>query len=96
MAHVYCHYRLITHEVVTVEIPITAISLQDGLNLLENGLGLKAILNVKTTGVECDIGCSDSIACPLGQYCDYAFETHGYCQECLSNEDEQRVVVRIC
>ena len=60
MAHVYCHYRLITHGVVTVEIPITAISLQDGLNLLDSGLGLEAMLNVKTTGVECDIGCSDN------------------------------------
>ena len=50
MAHVYCHYRLITHEVVTVEIPITAISLQDGLNLLDNGLGLEAMLNVKKNG----------------------------------------------
>ena len=69
--------------------------MQDGLTLLENGLGLEATVNLKKTGDDCDVGCSDSIPCPLGQYCDYALESHGYCKECLSvsDEDEQRGVV---
>jgi len=77
-----------------VEIPITAISLQDGYNLLEHGLGLETKVVVKNLGEECDRGCSNIIPCPSSPgswYCDYQLETHGYCQECGSDEAEQRV-----
>ena len=74
-----------------VDIPITGISLENGLDLLETGLGLEVTVDAKTLGETCDIGCSDKIPCPSSHYCDYKLVTHGYCQECKADEEEQRV-----
>ena len=79
-----------------VETPITAISLTDGLYLLEHGLGLKTTVTLKNTGEKCDRGCSDSIKCPSTYYCDYKLGTHGYCQKCGTDEEKQRVEVSVC
>lgn len=77
-----------------VEIPITAISLHDGLHLLENGLGKNTTVNLKKTGDDCYVGCSDAIPCPASSYCDYTLTNRGYCQDCKPDENEQRIEVR--
>ena len=74
-----------------VDIPITGLSMQDGLDLLENGLGREVEVDVKLLGENCDVGCSDRVPCPSSQYCDYKLVTGGYCQECKPDEEKQRV-----
>lgn len=81
-------------------IAITSISMEDGLDLLEKGLGMDVRLNIQETETNCNRGCSDRLPCPgENSYCQYQFGnlteggTHGYCKECLEDEDEdeQRV-----
>jgi len=77
-----------------IETPVTTISYDDGLYLLEKGLGLETKVDVKKVGNDCNRGCSDRVPCPSSPgswYCDYDLVTQGYCKQCGLDDDEQRV-----
>ena len=79
-----------------LEISMTSISMQDGLYLQANATGQETALSVRHLGDECTTGCSDRIPCNGPGYCGYELGkgAYGLCNECVKDEDEQRIGVR--
>jgi hypothetical protein len=79
-----------------LEISMTSISMQDGLYLQANATGQETALSVRHLRNECKTGCSDRIPCNGPGYCGYELGkgAYGLCNECVEDEDEQRIRVR--
>ena len=77
----------VTDEDEDTAIPSVAIGMEDGEALRSNAIGLTATLRLVPFTMSCQTECSVHNDCPDKHFCNFDYETHGYCESCTGFDE---------